>query len=204
MKRLVTFLILILCLPLCAQPLTNLQTGLQLHTGMQLTDSASQLATNGLPVLSGELVVVEYSASSSNFTALGELSTYTNSSGSNVVVTTVDSYEISATINNSGILISGTLTIIGGVGGGGDTTLLTGNLTPGAVLSYGGNQFFQLSFTVSGGSLNGDFGGNGTACTINLNAEFDHSEGDHPFTGSWTSNFDNNGSDSGILNTFKP
>jgi hypothetical protein len=204
MKRLVTFLILILCLPLCAQPLANLQTGLQLYTGMQLTDSASQFVTNGLPVLSGELVDVEYSASSSNFTALGQLSTYTNSSGSNVVVTTVDSYEISATISNSGILISGTLTIIGGVGGGGDTTLLTGNLAPGAVLSYGGNQFFKLSFTVSGGSLESAFGGSGTAGGIIFDAEFDRSAGDHPFTGSWTSNFDNDGSESGILNTFKP
>ena len=164
--------------------------------------------TQGLPDLTGSSVGVSYTynadAGKGAFVASGYTADY---NGVGVIGSGSDPYTLSATISSGGVLAGGgTLNIYGNVGPG-DNLLLSGNLTPGAAgtaFGYGdgGNELFQFLFTVSGGSLESVFGGSGAAGGIILNAEFDRSAGDHPFTGSWTSNFDSNGSDSGIINAF--
>ena len=167
--------------------------------------------TEGLPDLTGSYMDLNYTynydAGSGAFVADGWTTDYNTSSG-DVGVSTLDSYILSATINNGGNLTSGTLTIKGGVvGGGGDVTLLTGNLTTGpagTAFGYGdgNNEIFQFLFTVNGGTLESAFGGNGTAGGVILSAAFDATAGDAPFIGSWTNSFNNNGSDNGAINAF--
>jgi hypothetical protein len=170
------------------------------------------LLTEGLPDLTGSYMDVSYDAGSSAFLASGWTTAYNISDGhggaTDVGVSQVDSYILSATINNSGGLTGGTLTINGAVGDG-DTsvTLLTANLVTGAAgtaFGYGdgNNNIFQFRFDVSGGTLADDFGGTGTAGGVTLAAWFDASSGDHPFTGSWYSNFDSNGSSVGDIDCF--
>ncbi len=182
-----------------------------------IADSQSKAATDipylteGLPDLTGSYMDVTYNAGSDAFLASGYTTDYNTSSG-DVGVSIVDSYTLSATINNAGMLTGGTLVINGAVGNGNtDVTLLTGNLTTGAAgtaFGYGdgGNELFQFLFTVNGGSLKNAFGGNGAAGGIILNAWFTGTSGDQPFTGSWASSFNNNagtpGDGSGDINSF--
>ncbi len=166
--------------------------------------------TNGLPDLTGSYMGVDYIASNGAFVVDSGLTTdYRISNGhggvTDVGVTTEGSYILSATINNSGVLTGGTLTINGAVGGGSVVTLLTGNLTTGAAgtaFGYGddGDQVFQFLFTVSGGSLESAFGGSGAAGGIVFTAGFGN--GDTPFTGSWASNFNTDGTDNGVIDSF--
>jgi hypothetical protein len=170
-----------------------------------------------LPDLTGSFMDVTYNAVSGAFVASGWTTDYNISDGSggktDVGVSQTDSYILSATINNSGaynseVLTGGTLTINGAVGDG-DTsvTLLTANLvtgTAGTAFGYGdgNNDIFQFRFNVSGGTLADDFGGTGTTGGVTLAAWFNASSGDHPFTGSWNSNFDSNGSSVGVIDSF--
>jgi hypothetical protein len=166
----------------------------------------------GLPDLTGSFMDVSYNAGSSAFLASGWTTDYNISDGhggaTDVGVSQIDSYILSATINNSRVLTGGTLTINGAVGDG-DTsvTLLTADLITGSAgLAFGygdgNNNIFQFRFDVSGGTLADDFGGTGTAGGVILAAMFDASSGDHPFTGSWNSNFDSNGSSVGDIDCF--
>jgi hypothetical protein len=160
--------------------------------------------TEGLPDLTGSFMDVSYDAGSSVFLASGWTTDYNISDGNggaiDVGVSQVDSYILSATINNARNLTGGTLTINGAVNGDGNETavpLLTANLVTGSAgiaFGYGdgGNELFQFRFIVSGGTLADDFGGNGTAGGIILNASFSGNAGDdNPFTGLWSSSFDN-------------
>lgn len=175
-------------------------------------NSQSKAATDlpltlGLPDLTGFEMDVKYTASNGAFVVDGLTHDYIIPSG-DVGIAIQDSYNLSATITTNAILTGGTLTIKGEVNGGGsDTTLLTGNLTTGAAgtaFGYGdgGNEIFQFLFTVSGGSLASAFGGNGAKGGIIFDAGFDSNQGDTPFTGSWTSNFNSNGSDDGVIDAF--
>lgn len=161
--------------------------------------------TEGLPDLTGSYmdVTYDYNANTSKgaFVASGCTTDYNISDGNggatDVGVLTPDSYILSATIYSGGVLASGgTLNIYGDVGSG-DTLLLSGNLTSGSAgiaFGYGdgGNELFQFRFNVSGGTLADDFGGDGAAGGIILNAWFSGNAGDDtPFTGSWSSSFNN-------------
>ena len=171
-----------------------------------------------LPDLTGTYMDVTYNYSAGtgigSFVASGWTTDYSISDGSggvtDVGVLVPDSYILSATINNNTghpVLTDGTLTINGAVGDG-DTsvTLLTADLVtgaPGTAFGYGyGGNLFQFRFTVTGGSLEDAFGGNDAAGGVILDAWFDASSGDNPFTGSWTSNFDSNGSNVGDIDCF--
>lgn len=165
-----------------------------------------------LPDLTGSFMGVSYDAGSSAFLASGWTTDYSISDGqggaTDIGVSVLDSYILSATINNSGVLTGGTLTVNGAVGDG-DTsvTLLTANLVTGSAgiaFGYGdgGDNLFQFRFTVTGGSLESAFGGSGAAGGVILDAWFDAGSGDHPFAGSWTSNFDSNGSNGGDIDCF--
>ena len=158
----------------------------------------------GLPDLTGSLMGVSYDAGSSAFLASGWTSDYNISDGNGGVtpvgVSVTDSYILLATINNSRVLTGGTLTINGAVNGDGNAIavpLLTADLVTGSAgtafgFGDGGNELFQFRFTVTGGSLESAFGGSGAAGGIILNAWFSGNAGDdNPFTGSWTSSFDN-------------
>jgi hypothetical protein len=153
----------------------------------------------GLPDLTGSYVDVtyDYNAGSGTgaFVASGWTTDYNTSSGRLDVAP--DSYILSATISSGGVLASGgTFNIYGDVGSG-DTLLLSGDLTPGSAgiaFGYGDgdNELFQFRFNVTGGTLAGDFGGNGAEGGIILNAWFASTSGDQPFTGSWAGSFNNN------------
>lgn len=182
-----------------------------------LADSQSMATTDivlnpGLPDLTGSFMGVSYDAGSDAFVASGWTTDYSISDGhggvTDVGVSIPDSYLLSATINHSGFLTDGTLTINGAVGDG-DTSvpLLTANLVTGAAgtaFGYGDgdNNLFQFRFTVTGGSLESAFGGSDTAGGVILDAWFDAGSGDHPFTGSWNSSFDSNGSSVGDIDSF--
>ncbi len=157
------------------------------------------LNNEGLPDLTGSYMDVTYNATTHAFVASGWTTDYNipPAPGTDISVTP-DSYTLSATISNGGVLASGgTLDIYGDVGSG-DTLLLSGSLTPGAAgaaFGYGdvGNEVFQFLFTASGGSLESAFGGPSAQGGIVVDAAFDLTPGDSPFTGSWASSFNNNG-----------
>jgi hypothetical protein len=162
-----------------------------------------------LPDLTGSQMYVAYNASTYAFVASGYTSDYNDLSGDVGAYSPSDtSYYLSATINNLGNLTGGALTISGDIGAG-DTTLLTANLVTGAAgtaFGYGdgSDNIFQFLFNVTGGSLESAFGGHGAGGGIVLSAEFGGNPGDTPFTGSWFSSFNNNGSDSpnGAIDSF--
>jgi hypothetical protein len=165
-----------------------------------------------LPDLTGSYMDVSYDAGSSAFLASGWTTAYNISDGhggaTDVGVSQVDSYILSATINNSGVLTGGTLTINGAVGDG-DTsvTLLTADLITGSAgLAFGygdgGNNIFQFRFDVSGGTLADDFGGTGTAGGVILDARFASNPGNQLFTGSFNNNGGTPGNGSGDIDSF--
>jgi hypothetical protein len=165
-----------------------------------------------LPDLTGSLMDVTYNAVGGAFVASGWTTDYSISDGyggaTDVGVSVTDSYILSATINNSGVLTGGTLTINGAVGDG-DTsvTLLTADLVPGSAgtaFGYGdgNNDIFQFRFNVSGGTLADDFGGTGTAGGVILAAMFASNPGNQPFTGSFNNNGGTPGNGSGDIDCF--
>jgi len=173
-----------------------------------VASSQSKAATDinlpeGLPDLAGSPMDVTYNAGTGAFVASGWLSDYNIPGPIDVGASVIGSYTLSATINNTGNLTGGTLTIDGAVGDGDtDVTLLTGILTTGAAgtafgFGYPGyivgenDDLFQFLFTVNGGSLASAFGGNGAAGGVVLDAWFGDTSGDKAFTGSWAS-FNNN------------
>ena len=98
------------------------------------------------------------------------------------------------------MLSAGTLTIDGDIGAG-VTTLLTGNLNAVGSDDNGGD-IFEFRFTVTGGDpvVVNDFGGVGASNGgVILTAFF--GDGDVPFTGSWTSDFNNSGTGSGVADS---
>ena len=168
--------------------------------------------TEGWPDLAGGTMDVTYNAVSGAFVASGWTMDYNISDGNggptDVGVSVTDSYILSATINNSGVLTGGTLTINGAVGDG-DTsvTLLTANLVTGSAgtaFGYGdgNNNIFQFRFTVTGGTLENDFGGAGTAGGVILDAWFASNPGNQPFTGSFNNNAGTPGDGNGDINSF--
>ena len=151
---------------------------------------------------------VSYNAGNSNFLASGLTTDY---QGGSAALVNAGNYSLSATINHSGVLTGGSLLIKGDIGSG-DETLLTGTLKTGP----GGTAFgfqdpsdapprnlFEFLFTVTGGDpvIVNDFGGPGIANRgVIVTAEFQN--GGTPFTGVWTSSFNNNGS--GFSDNFAP
>ncbi len=164
-----------------------------------------------LPDLTGSYMDSGYDAGSGAFLVTGWTTDYNISDGhggaTDVGVSVLDAYTLSATINNSGVLTGGTITIDGAVGNGNTSvTLLTANLVTGAAgtaFGYGdgGNNLFQFRFNVTGGTLASAFGGTGAAGGVILDAWFDPT-GDNPFTGSWAGSFDSHGSQVGAIDCF--
>jgi hypothetical protein len=142
---------------------------------------------------------VTYDSSTSDFEALGYLADYT---GGSVTLSYGDVFNLAATINGSGALTAGTLSIFGDVGSGYEA-LLTGDLATGSSgtawgYNNGGNvNWFSFLFTVTGGNADvvSDFGGAGAAGGINLYAQFSSTPGSTPFSGTWGGDFNNNALD---------
>src|SRR5581483_3297894 len=175
--------------------------------------AASPLVAADLPLspstpdFTGSFVGVTYNSSTMALQASGLTSDYEGGSGPWM---DFGPYTLTATITSAGILTGGTLTIDGAVGSGPDPdTLLTASLVTGAsgtAFGYGdgGNQIFQFKFQVSGGEapIVNDFGGLGALGGIILDAKFNGSSGDHPFTGSWTGSFDSSMTQNGTMDSF--
>ena len=145
----------------------------------------------------GSFISLSYDASSGAFEASGFTTDYASGS---VTLQGAGSYTLSAIITQSGVLTSGTLTIDGDIGFG-TTNLLTGNLSAIGFDNNGGD-IFEFRFTVTEGDsiVVNDFGGVGVSDGgVILTAWF--GEGDVPFTGSWTSNFSNSGTGSGVADS---
>ncbi len=115
-------------------------------------------------------------------------------------------FTLDATVNHTGVLTAGTLTITGNLGNGWET-LLTGNLVTGpSGIAFGfvdppitdlpgGGNTFEFMFSVTGGEptiINNDWFGQQYG-GIFLDAYFDNFAYDIPFNGTWTSDFNNNG-----------
>ena len=152
---------------------------------------------------------VTYTAGTSNFQAIGFTTDY---QGGSVTLANIGNYSLTATINHSGMLLGGSLSIAGDIGTGNET-LLTGVLNTGTSGTAFGFQdpsaspprnIFEFLFTVTGGDpiIVSDFGGLGAPNRgIIVNAFFQN--GGTPFNGTWTSSFANDGF-SGVSDNFAP
>jgi len=164
-------------------------------------------ADTGVPDLAGLSLNVTYSPGTGIFNVTGVAGGYVNSSGDSLGITGSADFSIIANINNSGYLSSGsTLNITGNLNGGGEETLLSGNLLTGpqgspAGLAPVGSPYdywdyydggfdgtqFAFTFTVTGGALAGDFGGVNAQGVIEL-----FPTAPTPF-GDFTTSYDNGG-----------
>ncbi|MDX1953413.1 MAG: hypothetical protein SFY81_14640 [Verrucomicrobiota bacterium] len=124
---------------------------------------------------------------------------------------TVGTFQLSATLDQSYNLSSGTVQILGDLGNGSEL-LLSGSLVPGAGGSAfgfqgpgpsgpGSHDLFEFTFNVTGGAFSSDFLTFGNIGGIILDANF--SGGDVPFTGSWSSSFFSEGGN-GVGDAFVP
>jgi hypothetical protein len=152
-------------------------------------------ADTGVPDLAGSDLNVSYNHGTTVFQAKGYVSGYVTSGGDTLGVAGFsEDFNLTANISNAGDFLGGTFTATGDLEGGpGREVLLTATLGAGAkgtIFDYSsdGGQFGFL-FTVTGGSLAGDFGG--------LNAygvmELFPWVYDSPTFSDWTSNFSNTG-----------
>ena len=156
---------------------------------------------NNAPDFMASFLKVDYAFATSTFEAIGFTTDYQNGSGP-LSLTAPGNYSLTATITHAGILTGGTLTIAGDIGGG-QETLLTGLLNPGASgVAFGfqdpvatpPRNLFEFLFTVTGGNpaVVTDYGGLGAPNReIIVNAFFQN--GGTPFNGTWTSSFSNDG-----------
>jgi PEP-CTERM motif len=152
------------------------------------------LTLQGNPDMFVNYLDITYTESSDNFHVDGFSDTYTDPSNTQIS-TGFGAYTLDATITGAGVLTSGSFTIDGDVGGG-PTTLLTGSLNTGAEgvafgASSAGDGLFEFLYTVSGGSLAGDFGGIGASGGIIM------SPVGGGFTDAWNVDFNNGGVGSG-------
>jgi len=148
------------------------------------------------PDLMGSFQQVSYTTGSGLFQAIGSTTDYENGS---VVLVDSGAYTLTATITGAGVLTSGSLDIEGDIGSG-PKTLLAATLTALGYDNSGGN-LFQFKFNVTGGdaTIVSDFGGLGAAGGVIVDAWFEN--GGIPFSGSWTSDFTNDGV-SGVSDAF--
>jgi hypothetical protein len=148
------------------------------------------------PDLYGAPLDVTYDSGTGGFQAAGFLSDYT---GGSVLLNYGDAFTLAATIDGSGAVTGGTLSIYGDVSGTYEA-LLTGDLAIGASgtawgYNNGGNvNWFSFLFAVTGGNTDvvQDFGGAGAAGGVNLYAQFSSTPGSTPFSGTWGGDFNNN------------
>ena len=153
-------------------------------------------AISTLPELASGTLAIQYTASSGLFTVSGDTSFYTAPDATGYSVTTNDwsavgTFDLSANIATNGYLLSGTVTIVGGVRDDFDNeiypwgTLLQGNLTAFGYqdLGTGGPDKFDFRFDVTGGALAGVYGSLG-GILIDTTEE-------SPFAGTFMSDFGN-------------
>jgi hypothetical protein len=185
--------------------------------------------TAGDPDVYSSGLTVNYNAGNSTFSATGDASQYAypaQSINDFLIVNSTDplngfgagAYSLTATVDNHGNLLGGTLNIYGVVidsdqnpvrGNPNGDLLLSATLRPGrAGSSFGwgpgslGNEdLFKLSFTVTGGALASDFLTLGNVGGIVLDANFSGST--DPFTGAWDTSF-GNVNQNGVADTFVP
>jgi len=162
------------------------------------------------PNLFSDFLTVSYNASTMQFTVSGLTPSYVDPTGNaayggpdypDFVVDDYDmanpgTFSLSATVNNSGSLVSGTVAI--GCAAGvydpnyeaqldGPGILLEGNLTAFGYRDGSDYSRFDFEFTVTGGELANDYGGIGATAGTALDTA------DLSFPGSFTGNFNSNG-----------
>ncbi len=154
------------------------------------------LALNPFPDIQSSFIDVTYNATTDQFVASGFALSFNDNGAPPNVNITGGTFNLTATINGSGVATAASLTIGGTVPGFG-SALLTGTLasTPNFGFMTGGGDIFEFLFTVTGGSLaSAYYGGIGARFGLILDANF--SAGG--FTGNWNSNFNNNGGQTGF------
>jgi hypothetical protein len=160
--------------------------------------------TPGTPDFVASSLAVTYVPGSNVFSVVGLTIDY---QGGSAPLVYWGNYSLTASINQSGFLNFGSLTISGDIGSGMET-LLSGNLKTGqggTALGFQdppGGDIFEFLFTVTGGDpvVVSDFGGLGSGNHgVVVNAVFEN--GGFPFNGTWTS-FCRNDGHSGVSDTF--
>lgn len=143
------------------------------------------LTTISAPDITSGFIDVSYNASSETFLASGFALTLDDDGvGASDNIDPAGSFNITATIDNAGVLSSGSLTIDGSVLGFGPS-LLIGSLTDFGFLD-GGGDLFEFLFTIDGGDLATLYGDVGPVVGVILDAN------GSTFTGSFATDFDNN------------
>jgi hypothetical protein len=194
---------------------------LGLFLGTAVGHAAPLGLTSKSPDVTSAFVKVVYTASTDTFTAIGSSATfdvngiappdYNISAGGSPS----EQFAINMTVNPAnGALSSGTITITGKINtakvdaaapnvSATSGTLLTGNLTNFGFPTAGGT-VFEFIFTVTGGDLASFYGGNGATAGSIVNEQSGET-GNIPFTGSFTSNFQNTSNSfslNGVSDTF--
>ena len=133
-----------------------------------LLGSAAQAAPLDLlladsPDIFSSGINVDYTAITGDFTATGTASTFEGDGVAPAVLITGGTFDLTASIDNSGVLSGGTLTIGGtipslGVGPG---SLLTGTLTSLGFPTSGSGDPLEFLFDVTGGDLASFYGTSG-------------------------------------------
>lgn len=146
------------------------------------------------PDIASGFIDVTYNSASDQFVASGFALTFNDDGNPPNQNISNGSFNITATVNGSGVATSGSI-VIGGSVPGFSNPLLTGSLVGMGFLN-GGGDIFDFLFTVTGGTLaNAYYGGIGAVFGVILDANFGPSGG---FTGNWNSNFNNNGGNPGF------
>lgn len=167
----------------------------------QATAQLLNLKPPTYPNFSAAYLTVQYTTNNGIFEATGNAYDYADTyvdPNTNETDWVGADFNLTAYITSTGNLTNGTLTIAGDLGdGNGYTDLLTGSLTTGAEgTAFGATNDvhtaaeFQFLFTITGGTLASDYGG--------VNApvgyfDFFPDGSSKPFSGSWTSDFNNDG-----------
>jgi hypothetical protein len=177
--------------------------GLWANTPCQATP-ISLVASNAYEFGAGN-INVNYNSATGSFQAVGFTDFFGYDSTDVSVYNPNSAFTLTATVSQTGVLEAGTLTITGDLGNGLET-LLTGNLvsSPGGIwfgfvdppiTDKGGGNIFDFAFVITGGdpTILGNYYGLQSVGGVDLDANFGSYGDDIPFTGYWTSDFNNNG-----------
>ena len=161
----------------------TLSTALILGAGSQAQAAPLNLTLLDTPDIFSSFIDVNYVAATDAFTASGFAMTLDDDGSVPPEDIAGGSFDLSASINDTGLLASGTLAIGGTVAalGFNSGTLLTGNLTAFGFPGGGGDPL-EFLFSVTGGDAAGLYGGVGSTGGVLLT-------GGTGFTGDFTADF---------------
>ena len=172
--------------------LVVLTTTVGLLAGTTAQAALIGLTLNNFPDIVSSFIDVTYDAATDSFNASGFALALDDDGSIPAEDITDGVFDLSATIDSTGALIGGSLSIVGTVAylGFNSGTLLTGNLTAFGFLDAGGDPL-EFLFDVTGGDAAGLYGSapggvilSATGFTGDFNFDFDNLIGEAPGTGS--------------------